>query len=259
MDNQPYPVVIFSKYSQPCGMFMERFNQTVATKIPAQLLCIDNEKIRKRLLNSKIVDVKQVPTVLMVFPNGVVEKYDGQSVYGWLEEVIRRVTPPPPPRHEMAEPIRQPVRQPSRPHVRREEEEQEQEEEEEPRRRDGPRHDPRHDPRHARKPQKRATDVNDIPFDEEQETDRHRSVPQPRRIRKDETGEFIESQELFSDEQPDIRKERPKSLRERGESVDPYNTIAKAKEFAMNRDQIESEINSQSRRPNYIQRPGTDT
>jgi hypothetical protein len=255
MDNQPYPVVIFSKYSQPCGMFMERFNQTIATKIPAQLLCIDNEKIRKRLLNSKIVDVKQVPTVLMVFPNGVVEKYDGQSVYGWLEEVIKRVTPPP--RHEMAEPIRQPVRQPSRPVRRQEppaEPEEQEEEEEEPRRRE-----PRQAPRQHRQQQKRATDVNDIPFDEEQETDRHRSVPQPRRIRKDESGEFIESQELFSGEQPDIRKESPKSLRERGESVDPYNTIAKAKEFAMNRDQIESEINSQSRRPNYIQRPGTDT
>ena len=251
MDNQPYPVVIFSKYSQPCGMFMERFNQTIATKIPAQILCIDNEKIRKRLLNSKTVDVKQVPTVLMVFPNGVVEKYDGQSAYGWLEEVIRRVMPPPPPpRHEMAEPIRQPVRRQHKPRQQEPEQEEQEEQEEQQER-----------PKRQRQPSKKqATDLNEIPFDdEEKQTDRHRSVPQPRRIRKDETGEFIESEELFSGEQPDIRKESPKSLRERGESVDPYNTIAKAKEFAMNRDQIESEINSQSRRPNYIQRPGTDT
>lgn len=85
---------LFSKYSNNCKAFIE-----MLSKIPNEYkvnlkmtdVCIDNEKIRKNILNSKKIDIKMVPCILIVYNNGAIEKFEGSDAFNWLNEIIGNI------------------------------------------------------------------------------------------------------------------------------------------------------------------------
>lgn len=283
-----YSVLIFSKYSPNCKKL---FDMVASSGIDfertrLQLLCIDNEKVRKRIRDNEQIDVTSVPCILCIFSNGGVEKYDGGHAFAWIENLIARFAPPPPPitSRPPPPPQRSPRREEPQP-----EPEQEPEPEREPDREPDPEIEsyrepepraprPRSQPK-ARQPKQpkikvpsrmkpirrdepddtQATSITDIPLEDlESSTDRHKNIPPPRRIRQDE-GQYIEDENLFSGEAPDIRRGSSTGVRssatDRKNSPDPHGLRAKAEELARGRDDMESIWGAQNRRPMADRRP----
>ncbi len=73
------------------------------TQFSLQSLCIDNEKIRKRIIENKQIQVTSVPCLLLIFPDGGIEKYDGGHAFEWVEDIIRKFAPPQQPQPQQSE------------------------------------------------------------------------------------------------------------------------------------------------------------
>lgn len=88
-----FTILLYSKYSkfstniistinQYQNIFVENFNM--------KTLCIDNENIRKRILSSKKISITCVPSILVIYEDGGVEKYENTDAFNWIEEIIKR-------------------------------------------------------------------------------------------------------------------------------------------------------------------------
>lgn len=94
MDPQ-YSVLLFSKYSQNCNKLFSIMTNSGVNFSPLQSLCIDNENIRKRILDNKQFNITVVPSILCVFSNGNVETYEGLNAFNWVQSIIAKFAPPP--------------------------------------------------------------------------------------------------------------------------------------------------------------------
>jgi hypothetical protein len=241
-----YSVIIYSKYSPNSKKLFDVIEQSgvdITNKI--QLLCIDNNKVRQRIKNNKQLDITSVPCILTVFSNGGVEKYDCSHAFAWIENFIQRFAPPPPP--PPPPPVYNP---PSAP----------------------PKHDSEEiddvqpiEKKKTKVPRRmqlikdvdelQATSIDDLPMED---TDRHRNIPQPKRIRQDE-GNYVEDEELFSGEVVDNNREPSNVVRSnatnRRNSPDPSGIKARADELARGRDDMDKSFANPNKRPMEDRRP----
>jgi hypothetical protein len=98
--NRQFSVLLYSEYSSHCKKILKMvqeypldFNKAIGLNT----LCIDNENVRKRIAKSKNIKINTVPCILVIYDDGGVEKYEGSTAFGWLEEVITKLSPPPQP------------------------------------------------------------------------------------------------------------------------------------------------------------------
>lgn len=120
---KPQTIILYSKYSQHSKRLLDSLksiNIDWEKLINLQLLCIDNENIRKRILNSKDIQIKTVPCILIIYSDGVVEKFDGPNSFEWVENIINKhyqsPTPHIPnssPNPEQPNPLQSPMQQSS--------------------------------------------------------------------------------------------------------------------------------------------------
>ena len=92
--NYQLSVLLYSKYSnlskdltdliQSSGVDFEKH-------LSLQFLCIDNEKIRKRITNNKQINITSVPCILLIYSDGGIEKYDGNHAFEWVNDIISTV------------------------------------------------------------------------------------------------------------------------------------------------------------------------
>ena len=90
-------ILLYSNYSNISKQLLQNLQQIPLDVIKLQTICIDNEHIRKRILKSKTINITTIPSLLLVYNNGGVEKYDGQTVFSLVESLIQKYLPPPPP------------------------------------------------------------------------------------------------------------------------------------------------------------------
>lgn len=92
-----YSVLLYSKYS-PISNQLQNIIQKSGINFEKifslQFLCIDNEKIKNRVINNPNIDVNTVPCLLLVYTNGGIEKYDGNSIFEWFEQQIYNINKP---------------------------------------------------------------------------------------------------------------------------------------------------------------------
>lgn len=257
-----YSVLIFSKYSSNCKKVFDLVQNSGVDFSNLQLLCIDNPKIRNRIKENKQLEINSVPCILSIFNNGGVEKYQGNVVFDWINNIISRFAPPPPSqppppprqikqerleeREEREEPIARPQRR-----ERQVERERpvEQDEDDRQERRDRKTKVPPRMKRIVEEP----TSIEDLPMDD---SDRHKSPAKPRRLQQGDTGEFIEDEDLFSGEPPDDRREPGNVIKSTTQRTapDPHGTRARADDIARGREMTEAEINP-TKRPVGARRP----
>ena len=84
-------VYLYSKYSASCKEFSDRIT-TSTLKDSFNLLCVDNKDIRKVVVSSKY-SIKSIPCVLCVFSNSVIEKYEGEQAFRWLDQFVIPASP----------------------------------------------------------------------------------------------------------------------------------------------------------------------
>lgn len=277
--NPLYSVFIYSKYSANCKKLLDLITSSgvdFETTVRLTVLNCDNKKARERITRNKNIEVTIVPCILVVYGGGSVEKYDGTYAFNWVENIIQKYAPPPPPKpmyipEQVVEPLDlPPQQQPVQPsdfkggystnpsnipssmpigvtasaedqiQQRYNEDAKYQKEQKE----DVP---PNMKPINSKNVTLLEDDIPDI--------DRHRTVQPPKRLRQD-VNSYIEDEDLFSGEQPDYRKEPANAVRPTHSptATDPRGTMARVKEMEREREQMESNM-SKTRMPFESRRP----
>ena len=88
-----FTAFLYSKYSNTCKNFfglVENIPPEIKDSIKFTNLCIDNEKIRKNVLNSKL-DIKNVPCILIIYNDGRAEKFEGVDAFKWGNEILFKI------------------------------------------------------------------------------------------------------------------------------------------------------------------------
>jgi thioredoxin-like negative regulator of GroEL len=93
-------IVLYSKYSPKCKDILQLLSQHSVDYMHP--LCVDNIDVRKRILNDKQYNISSVPSILLVYPNNTIEKFEGPNVSQWLQHQLAppepikvQETPPP--------------------------------------------------------------------------------------------------------------------------------------------------------------------
>ncbi len=77
-------ILLISKYSQHCHKLLEFLKtNNLIQALHLNIICIDNENIRKRIKNSEI-DIKNVPCLLSIVDKIRVEKFEGDELNKWI-------------------------------------------------------------------------------------------------------------------------------------------------------------------------------
>ena len=88
-----FTILLYSKYSKFSTNIISTINQyqnIFVENFNIKLLCIDNENIRKRILNSKKINITGVPSILVIYNDGGVENYENNDAFNWVDEIIKR-------------------------------------------------------------------------------------------------------------------------------------------------------------------------
>ena len=84
-------VLFWSKYSPHCKKLIDLMNQLNANITKC---CIDNNDMRKRVAADTRIKIKVVPTILSIYDNGIIEKYEGEKAFDLLYEAFpARIVP----------------------------------------------------------------------------------------------------------------------------------------------------------------------
>ena len=94
--NRQLCTLLYSKYSQSSKRLCDKIHNSQAN-IPIRFVCIDHKDIRKRIQMASNIKITSVPTILVVYDSGTVEKYDGGKASEWVDQEISSLLPPPPP------------------------------------------------------------------------------------------------------------------------------------------------------------------
>lgn len=269
-----YSVLVYSKYSKNSKRLIDTIEKSgvdFGAVLKLQSLCIDNEKARKQIEQAADIQLAIVPCILMIFPAGGVEKYDGASAFELIGSIINKyapppppapVLPPPPPRREVVEDDdsedREEIqRHRSRPqrHAQRRSRKSE----------EGPPQQMAHDRRKMRDREIRGrpvqpparmrptgTSIDDLETDDDLEDldaveSRHTTVPPPPRIMHSQDG-YVEDSEMFRDEEDrrEIDDAVKNSVKGGGEK---NHLMTAAQEMMKSREQAEQSSRPQNQRP----------
>ncbi len=88
-------IILYSKYSKHSTSFIKALESS-PVPINVNLLCVDNENIRKRMLVDNRLEITHVPCVLLIRGDNI-EKYEGPKALQWLQTMKEKITSPPPP------------------------------------------------------------------------------------------------------------------------------------------------------------------
>jgi hypothetical protein len=88
MESPQNIIFLYSKYSTHCQKIYENITKYSLSFV--NTLCIDNKKTRERIKKS-IYQIKFVPCVLLIYPQGNVEKFEGDQALKWFDEIIKNI------------------------------------------------------------------------------------------------------------------------------------------------------------------------
>ena len=111
-----YTALLYSKYSKSCTEIIniiENSNIDFSKQTKLLPVCIDNDEIRKKIISSSNIEIHSVPTILIIYEDGGVEKYEGNDAFSWVQDIIDKKSPmiPQQPQPMQQQPIPQPMMQ----------------------------------------------------------------------------------------------------------------------------------------------------
>lgn len=81
-------ILVYSKYSNNSKRLIDLIQNSNVDFSGLKSLCVDNDKIRKRIKQNPHLDVTTVPCILNIYANGTVEKFEGAYAFSWVEKII---------------------------------------------------------------------------------------------------------------------------------------------------------------------------
>jgi len=82
-------VYFFSRYNEKS---LELSKLLTTEDIDMKKICVDNENVRKRILDSEL-DIRKVPTILILHPSQEIEKYSGEECFEWYNYLKQQNIP----------------------------------------------------------------------------------------------------------------------------------------------------------------------
>jgi hypothetical protein len=245
-------VLLYSKYSSLSKRLMNIINTSnvdFTKKFALQTLCIDNQQIRDRVLKNKQIEITTVPCILLTFPDGGIEKYDGIYVFEWVEGIIKQFTQPTQNYPKISEEeekqrIQQVIEQKTKQEQKILQEYENSKNIEKNRRRKEENESTVEKPPSKQSKNKVTSidDLDDLPTDEEEDnvSDRYKSRKPVGRIRSDE-GNYEEGKDLFKGSAPNNRKAKQSAVKgdekNDAKSQKSIDIMSKAKELAKGREE----------------------
>lgn len=235
-------VLLYSKYSSSSKKLFGiiESNNINLNSLSLQTLCIDNEQIRNRIKNNKQLDINSVPCILIIYPDGGIEKYDGTHVFEWVEQSIKQITQSTQKVEEQLWREEQKIEK-----MKLEEEKKQIEIERQLIREEYKKKDKKSKINHERKPiqingNENISQYGHTSIDElDSEGDRYRKSKPRGHIIKD-SGNYIHDDDLFQDPQTDMYKTKSSSVKEVSKNASEKKSMdlmAKAKELAKGREE----------------------
>jgi len=90
-----FKMLLFSKYSDPSKRLLGLIHENnLSEKLNINLVCIDNEIVRKKIESSEI-EISVVPCLLVVQDKTQVEKYEGKELNDWISFQFQQQLSPP--------------------------------------------------------------------------------------------------------------------------------------------------------------------
>ena len=230
-------VLLYSKYSVHSKKLMDMMIMSgIDFKQAAALdsVCIDNKHVRDRILKNQQIVVETVPCLLLVYPDGGLEKYDGESVFNWVERIIQQFLPPqqqtpqqqtPPRQQTPPQPPQKPKPKKTKSQHRRQRVEPPSDYEEE-------------DYEEGEEYRSKITAITDLPSDEEDDriSDRFKARKPIKTLRSD-SGNYAQNDEFFEGEVPDMRRPTKSSIKTATKLATKSGDImAKAREMEKSRE-----------------------
>jgi hypothetical protein len=271
-------ILLYSKYSQTSQTLFNLIQSSGVDFSFLKPICVDNKNVRKRIQNDTRFDIKHVPCVLILYLDGRVEKYENHTVFEWIKTFLPP-QPQPSPQHFSQDDYEEDEDEDFQDRNRREIHDNEKKFKELQNRKQQELEQKDAKQRFEDEMRERMRDINisEKPVDSKikvpsrmkkinenrssledleklDESDRHRLTRQPKRLPQGDTGAYIESDELFSGELMEHRKQPKNSVRPNTQKTvhDPQNAVAKAKLLAQERDMIEESVTQ--KRPEFIER-----
>ena len=96
MKQQYLCVLFYSKYSKLSNEIIDVLNsipEDIINMINIHLVSIDNEKTRSRIINDKKIKITFVPCIIIVYNDGNVEKYEGNTCLEWINTIVSKYIP----------------------------------------------------------------------------------------------------------------------------------------------------------------------
>jgi hypothetical protein len=87
-------IFLYSKYSPNCKRLMDTIKSSNLDFFVN--LCIDNQIAREKVLKSSF-KIESVPCLIVTYPSGGVEKFEGSSASHWTENLLGQLRPVPKP------------------------------------------------------------------------------------------------------------------------------------------------------------------
>jgi hypothetical protein len=246
-------VLLYSKYSPMCKKLMNIIESTQINFTSLQTICIDNQKVRERIQEDKHIDITSVPCILVIFPDGVIEKYDDYHSFEWIQQIIINQSPtqsesPTKPQQKTDEQLRREKQELERRLLEKEKKELQLEREllrkENKRKYEQQAYESKlgeHRRRPIIKEDREITKIDELPSEEEDTntSDRYRDSKPLGHIREN-SGNYTHNSELFSGSPTDMRKPKKsavKGLSKNATEKKSMDLMEKAKQMAKGREE----------------------
>ena len=102
--------LLYSNYSPKSNELLQNLRNcpvNLEAMVGLSFLCVDNEKIRKKIVKSKNIQINSVPCLLILYNTGDVEKFEGTRVFEWIDDIVRHNLPPQQPPQQPPPPVQQ--------------------------------------------------------------------------------------------------------------------------------------------------------
>jgi hypothetical protein len=95
MKNIEHTIFLYSKFSNHCKRLLTAIraqaNEEITTVINVKEVCIDSVGIRERLKSDTMYSIKSVPCFIVVYEDGVTEKYEGRDASNWYVSLMENL------------------------------------------------------------------------------------------------------------------------------------------------------------------------
>jgi len=85
-------ILFWSQYCNHCNQLFAQLRGHHFDSL--EMINVDTDQVKSALLEDDRLLIRYVPTLILYYQDGTVEKYEGDKVTHWFREVIRSIEPP---------------------------------------------------------------------------------------------------------------------------------------------------------------------